>query len=104
MAKRKKKEIKEDSDDYENDEIIEGDEEAKPPRPPYHWSDNGPRYQIMVELPTSVPGSRHYKCFKETNDLPQAKSYCLAKFEKENKTTLIFDRAEFNKEILRYES
>ena len=104
MAKRKKKEIEEIEKESDNDEIIEGDEEPRPTIPPFHWSQDGPRYQIQIELPDSKPGTRHFKCFKETDDLAKAKSYCLDKFEKENKTTFILDRAEHNKEILRYES
>jgi len=103
MAKKQKTNDNNDDDNNDNDEIIEGDEELRPPIPPFHWSQDGPRYQIQVELPDSKVGTRHYKCFKETDDLAKAKSYCLDKFEKENKTTFILDRAERNKEILRYE-
>jgi hypothetical protein len=99
MAKRKK--VIE-----EPEEILA--EEAETPSAPikdHHWSDDGPRYNVMKEAPESdPPGTRIYRTFFETDDLALAKHECLAQFEAENKTTLIMDRAEWNKEIVRHES
>lgn len=81
----------------------EGEENPRGPIKEFHWSDDGPRYKVMIELPDSVQGSRHYGTFLETEDLAIAKHECLATFEDKNKTTLIMDRAE-NQEIVRHEA
>lgn len=89
----------------ESNEIV--DDSAEMPRGPskeFHWSDDGPQYNVMIELSDSVPSTRHYKTFLETNDLAIAKHECLAMFEDENKTTFIMDRSDHNREILRYEA
>lgn len=93
----------------EPEETILADEEGseEKPRGPikdHHWSDDGPRYNVMIELPDSVPGTRHYGTFLETDDLVIAKHECQAMFEDKNKTTLIMDRAEWNREIVRHEA
>lgn len=88
------------------EEVIEGDEssESHAPVKDFHWSDDGPRYNVMVEFDDSCDGYRHYGSFFETEDLELAKHECLARFEDQNKTTLIHDRAERNKEIVRHEA
>ena len=97
MGRRKKTEIVE--------EVSEESSEEKPyPPKEFHWSDDGPRYCVMMEFDDSYPGYRHYGAFFETEDLALAKHECLAQFEECNKTTLIMDRAERHKEIVRYEA
>lgn len=89
----------------EPEEILVDDVEThRDPSKDFHWSDDGPQYNVMIELPDSVPSTRHYKTFLETDDLVIAKHECLAMFEDKNKTTFIMDRAEHNREILRYEA
>jgi len=100
---RRKKVVEPEADE----EILADEEGAETPRGPlkdFHWSDDGPRYNVMIELPDSVPGTRHYGTFLETEDLAIAKHECLARFEDDNKTTLIMDRAEHNREIVRHEA
>lgn len=87
------------------DEVLLAEEETpRAPLKPFHWSDDGPRYNVMVELPDSVVGTRHYGTFFETEELAEAKKVCLEKFTNENKTTLIHDRAERNSEIVGHEA
>lgn len=71
--------------------------------PPHHWSDDGPRYTLWLETPESVEGTRIYKGFFETEDLSFAKTQCLNKFQKEGRTTYIWDRAD-RLEVIRHEA
>ena len=54
MGRRKKVDSPPEIEENEEDLIIEGEEE-QPPRPykDHHWSDDGPRYNVMKELPDS---------------------------------------------------
>lgn len=88
----------------EEPEEVEASEEASYPPKEFHWSDDGPQYSVMVEFDDGYEGYRHYGTFFETNSLAEAKRECLAMFESRNKTTLIHDRAEHNREIVRHEA
>jgi hypothetical protein len=105
MGRRKKVDSPPEIEENEEDLIIEGEEE-QPPRPykDHHWSDDGPRYCVYKELPDSVPGTRHFGGFFETENLAFAKHECLEQFESENITTFVLDRAEHNAEIVRHEA
>ena len=69
----------------------------------HHWSDDGPRYNAMVETEHSK-GYRVYSSFFESQNLSDAKNKCLEKFNKDKKPVVLLDRAEFCSEVLRYES
>ncbi len=96
MAKKKAKKA------VEEEEIIEGDE-IKTPFKPHHWSNNGLKYYIMIEMDDSKPGTRHYQQIHECEELSEAKKYSLAKYEKENKTIIVYDRSEAGIEVIRHE-
>jgi len=105
MAKRRKKS---DQDDFpeveENQEDLVEENYTLRAYKKHEWSDDGLRYNVMKELPDSTPGSRHYATFFETKDLAIAKHECIAYFEDNNVTTLIFDRLDRNSEIIRHEA
>lgn len=99
MAKKKAKQTDE-------EEIIEPDEaDDLPQRPhkPHHWSDDGLRYHVMIELPDSVAGCRHYGGVFESTSLAKAKEECTARAEKAQKTGVIHDRENWNHECFRHE-
>jgi hypothetical protein len=95
MGRRKKTEIPE--------EVTGPSDEGQYPPKEHHWSDDGLRYCVMMEFDDGYPGYRHYGAFFETEDLALAKQECLAQFKECNRTTLIIDRAERHKEIVRHE-
>jgi len=104
MAKRRKKSEEEDFPEVEeNQEDLVEDYRPRTYKR-HEWSDDGARYNVMKELPDSVPGTRHYGTFFETKDLATAKHECFAHFQDYNVTTLIVDRAERNSEIVRHEA
>ena len=104
MGRRKKIDPVDEPEEILADEEGSEEEKLRGPIKDHHWSDDGPRYNVMIELPDSVPGTRHYGTFLETDDLAIAKHECQAMFEDKNKTTLIMDRAEWNREIVRHEA
>lgn len=84
------------------EEIIEGDE-VKTPFKSYKWSNNGLKYQIVIEMDDSKPGTRHFQFIHECEELSEAKKYSLAKYEKENKTIIVYDRSDAGVEVIRHE-
>lgn len=102
---RRKKVVEEEISENEVG-LEEVPEKASPPKPfkEHHWSDDGPRYNVYIEAEDSDLGYRTYVSFHETDDLEEAKFWCLEKFEIENRTTIIYDRAEWNREIVRHEA